>query len=108
MKFSKVSRKNNYFPAHIIPGLSIPTLAGMENKTPEQSKTVIGKKLLTEKEACHYTGLSLAFLRLRRSQGAPAGITPGPDFVKLGRAVRYDLEDLNAWIENNKSRPEGA
>ena len=58
-------------------------------------------EVLTEKQAGRYLNLSLAFLRRRRSQGTPPGSIPGPRFLKLGKAVRYRLADLDAWLETH-------
>jgi excisionase family DNA binding protein len=54
------------------------------------------KPHLTTKEAAHYLGLApatLACWRVRKSDG--------PRFVRLGRAVRYRVPDLDAWLEAN-------
>jgi predicted DNA-binding transcriptional regulator AlpA len=32
--------------------------------------------------------------------------TPGPPFVKVGRAVRYLVEDLDAWLERYRQEPQ--
>ncbi len=57
--------------------------------------------LIPEQEAAKYCSVSLAFLRRRRSEGNRTGIVPGPPFVKLGKAVRYRLSDLDEWINEN-------
>jgi predicted DNA-binding transcriptional regulator AlpA len=54
--------------------------------------------LLSERDVAHITGLSLASVRRWRLVGQ------GPRYLKLGRAVRYQREDLAAWL---KSRPGG-
>jgi predicted DNA-binding transcriptional regulator AlpA len=43
-------------------------------------------------EAANLTGLSPAWFERSRWDGS------GPPFVKVGRAVRYPLEDLHAWL----------
>lgn len=51
--------------------------------------------VLTEKDAAAYLGVSPSYLtqsRLRRRR------TDGPPFVKIGRAVRYVREDLEAFV----------
>lgn len=45
-------------------------------------------------EAARYLGLQKTTLEAWRSRGE------GPQFVKLGRAVRYRRPDLDAWIES--------
>lgn len=57
------------------------------------------QRLLTTKEAAHYLGLSKAFLERDRWVGGRI------KFVKVGsRAVRYDLDDLNAYIASKVRR----
>jgi predicted DNA-binding transcriptional regulator AlpA len=56
------------------------------------------RKAVTEREAAEYTGMSRSFLRQSRMDGIREGRTPGPPFVKIGRAVRYLVEDLDAWL----------
>ncbi|MEM0330724.1 MAG: helix-turn-helix domain-containing protein [Archaeoglobaceae archaeon] len=59
------------------------------------------KKLLTEKEAAFYLGVSVSMLRQMRSQSYPAKTDFIP-YYKIGRAVRYRLEDLDAWLEERR------
>ena len=56
------------------------------------------KKILNEKQAASYIGMSLSYLRNDRCYGTTGGKTPGPVYVKLGRAVRYAQADLDAWL----------
>lgn len=58
--------------------------------------------ILNDKEAAKYLGLSESFLRQCRSVGNRQGIAKGPRYLKLGRAVRYKLSDLEEWIEENR------
>lgn len=51
--------------------------------------------LYSEIQAAPMLGLSPASLRKNRCQGK------GPDYVKLGRAVRYRLSDIRAYIASN-------
>src|ERR1700733_292763 len=48
--------------------------------------------LLSEHDVKHITGLSLASIRRWRLNRR------GPRFLKLGSAVRYRREDINAWL----------
>ncbi len=57
------------------------------------------EKLLTEVEAAELLALSAKTLRRWRWAGQ------GPEFVKLGGAVRYRAEDIAAFIEFGKSSP---
>ncbi len=47
---------------------------------------------LTTMEAANMTGLSPTWFERSRWDGS------GPPFVKVGRAVRYPRDDLNAWL----------
>jgi len=59
--------------------------------TMEQVKPVT---IMTVQQAAEYLGLAVSTLNKWRCHGG------GPIFVKMGRAVRYRVEDLNAFIEN--------
>jgi predicted DNA-binding transcriptional regulator AlpA len=54
------------------------------------------KELVTTEVAAKVVGLSPQTLAILRVGGG------GPRYVKLGRSVRYDPEDLAEWIEVNK------
>jgi predicted DNA-binding transcriptional regulator AlpA len=54
--------------------------------------------LLDVHAAAAYVGLSVSTLNKLRIVGE------GPQFVKLGHAVRYRVEDLAAWIAANLHR----
>lgn len=58
--------------------------------------------ILTEKEAAIYIGMSRAYLSQDRANGVRENRTPGPTFLKIGRAVRYRREDLDAWLNQHK------
>ena len=51
---------------------------------------------VTERAAARYIGMSLAFLRQARREGH------GPRHFRIGRAVRYRLADLEAWLEKHR------
>ncbi|MES9897474.1 MAG: helix-turn-helix domain-containing protein [Sedimenticola sp.] len=55
-------------------------------------------RLLTELEASEIIGFSKNTLRAWRVSGRTNKMTP-PSFIKCGRAVRYRLSDLQAWME---------
>ena len=57
-------------------------------------------RLLSEKEASQYIFMSRSFLRQARMDGNRENRTPAPPFIKIGRAVRYLREDLDAWLES--------
>ena len=52
--------------------------------------------LLKEREAANYIGMSRSFLAQGRMKGK------GPIFCKVGRSIRYRLEDLDAWIQESR------
>ena len=52
--------------------------------------------LLTENDAATYLSMAVPTLRKWRVQGG------GPVFLKLSRAVRYDMADLDAWIAERR------
>ena len=63
-------------------------------------------RALTEREAAQYIAMSCSFLRQDRMNGKREGRTPGPAFLKIGRAVRYLKEDLDAWLEQFRQESE--
>lgn len=62
----------------------------------------IEKRLLTELEASHYLSISTHTLRKQRSDGDREHHVPVVPFIKLGRAIRYSVEDLDAYIEKHR------
>ena len=57
-----------------------------------------GRKLLTESEAA--SQLSLAVTTLRRWRWAGRG----PRFIKVGWAVRYDVSDIEKYLDDGRRR----
>ena len=55
-------------------------------------------RLLTEKQAAPYIGMSRSFLRQSRMNGKRQNRTAGPPFLKIGRKVLYLADDLDAWL----------
>ncbi len=55
-------------------------------------------RLLTEKQAAPYIGMSRSFLRQSHMNGKRQNRTPGPPFLKIGRKVLYLADDLDAWL----------
>jgi excisionase family DNA binding protein len=51
---------------------------------------------LTVREAADYLRLAKSTLDRLRTTGK------GPKFAKLGRVVRYDQRDLDAWLDGHK------
>lgn len=65
-------------------------------------KTMIDKRALTDEETARYIGMSESFLRQSRMNGDRLNRTPGPRYIKIGRAVRYLIEDLDDWLEEHR------
>lgn len=62
----------------------------------------ISPTAMSEEDAARYVGFSREFLRQSRMDGRRAGRTPGPPFVKIGRAVRYVRADLDMWLTEHR------
>ena len=63
------------------------------------NNTSTAKRALTEQETSEYIGMSRSFLRQSRMEGNRTNRTPAPPFIKIGRAVRYLIEDLDRWLD---------
>jgi len=59
------------------------------------------RRLLTEKQTAEYLGISCHTLRQQRHTGpiGGEGRIPFIPFVKIGRNIRYDIEELEQWIK---------
>jgi len=58
----------------------------------------VTQRLLTETQAAAYLGCSKSWLAKCRMAGSSKD-APAPPFVRLGgRAIRYDLEELDQFI----------
>jgi len=62
----------------------------------DEGKVLSGERLnlISTPEAAKIIGFEESTLEAWRCRGG------GPPFVKLGRAVRYRLADLNDWVES--------
>jgi len=55
-------------------------------------------RYLTTKQAAARLGMSYQWMEMRRVCGG------GPRFARIARnAIRYDVEDLDAWVEARKA-----
>ncbi len=54
------------------------------------------RKLMTEEQVADLLGFAPKTLANQRCRGE------GPPFLKLGRLVRYDPEDVTLWISANR------
>jgi len=57
---------------------------------------VSSRRMLSVQEAAARVGLSKSSLNKLRVYGG------GPAFLKLGRSVRYDPHDLDAWLASHR------
>jgi predicted DNA-binding transcriptional regulator AlpA len=55
-------------------------------------------RMLRTEDAANYTGLSASTLTKLRLTGG------GPEYIKLGKVVVYDLADLDAWLLSKRRR----
>ena len=62
--------------------------------------TTQNKRALSETETAEYIGMSRSFLRQSRMEGSRTNRTPAPRFIKIGRSVRYIIEDLDNWLDS--------
>lgn len=56
-------------------------------------------KVMTEKQAAQYVGLSQRTLQAYRFKRIP------PTYIKVGRVVRYRQDDLDDFLEANRVDP---
>ena len=54
-------------------------------------------RFFTPKQLAAYLGSSVSALSQYRAQGT------GPEYYKIGRAVRYRLSEVNEWLEQQKN-----
>lgn len=68
--------------------------------TTQESNTqeVCGQRLLTTKEASFFIAMSEHWLKAARFRPELAG----PRYAKIGKCVRYDIQDLEVWLEEKK------
>jgi predicted DNA-binding transcriptional regulator AlpA len=56
------------------------------------------RRWLSPAEASTYTGISKSWMAKLRMHGT------GPAYAKLGKAVRYSVESLDAWMSEHARR----
>ena len=66
------------------------------------AKETISPRAFTEAQAAIYIGMSRSFLARSRMDGHRQNHTPGPDFIKIGRVVRYLRDDLDRWLNEQQ------
>jgi hypothetical protein len=58
--------------------------------------------VLEEEAAATYIGMSVMYLRRSRCEGHRDDRTPAPPYIKIGRSVRYLIEDLDEFLKQNR------
>jgi len=56
------------------------------------------RRALDEKETAIYIKMSRSFLRQDRMNGPRENRTPGPRYARIGRRIRYLIDDLDQWL----------
>jgi len=67
---------------------------GGPKREPVDAPVNVSAAALNEKQAAAYLNFSLSYLRQARYKRAKGS----PPFVRRGRAVRYLVKDLDAWL----------
>ena len=58
------------------------------------------RKLLSTQETSEFLGMSTHWVKAARQKPELAG----PPFLKIGNAVRYDIRDLDTWLDQRRFR----
>ena len=74
-----------------------------ENESGLLSENEVRPILLTETVCAQYIAMSRSFLRKARIQGERTNYTPGPRFIRIGRAIRYYIDDITIWLAQNRN-----
>ena len=61
--------------------------------------TLSATGVLSESAAATYVGYSRHYLRVARRYGR------GPAYIRVGRSIRYRVQDLDAWLEAHRVEP---
>jgi predicted DNA-binding transcriptional regulator AlpA len=72
------------------------TQAGRRVPPADSNASHLRDRWVTEQEGSVVTGMSVPWFQRKRWEGG------GPPYTKLGRAVRYKLSDLVAWMEERR------
>lgn len=72
---------------------------------PEASSTAPAPRLLREREAAAMIGFQPATLRQWRMGRGYADGKRAPRFIRCGRSVRYDLREIEDWIDRHTAGP---
>ena len=61
-------------------------------------QTSLHPQTLNEKDAALYLGMSRIWLSQSRMRGT------GPEYIRIGRTIRYAVNDLDAYLESHRVR----
>ena len=64
----------------------------------EQTRAVKARRLLSEREAAEFIGMSSKWLSNQRWLGL------GPSYLRIGRCIRYKVSELDAFLEHCEVR----
>lgn len=62
--------------------------------------TILNKRLFSTQDAAAYLDMSEEYLRRARIKGRSGSGAIAPKFIKVGRSVKYPLEELDAFIDS--------
>ena len=62
------------------------------------------KRVFKEVEAANYICMSRSFLSQDRVNGTLANRTQGPNYIKIGRSIRYLEDDLDSWLDQHRNK----
>ena len=60
------------------------------------------KQVVNDHEAARIIAMSVHFLRQARYREPTGDRTPGPAYYKIGRSIRYNVEDLDTWLTEHR------
>lgn len=63
-------------------------------------KPIPMRRALSCKEAAIYIGMGTSWLAHGRVEGNREGRIHHPPFIKIGRTIRYLVEDLDKWLDS--------
>lgn len=56
------------------------------------------RRMLRTREAARYLGLASSTIEKMRGTGQ------GPRFIRMGRAIAYDVRDLDLWLDGQRDQ----
>lgn len=77
-------------------GIQMANTKSSKSANLSNSPSLSGMNLIHETEAAELLKKPVSWMQMTRHRG------DGPPYLKLGRSVRYDLNDLIAWVKAQK------